>query len=74
MGADRPTLRALLWCSAIALQLLPRTKAIVRPVPGTHRYAAYAKMLSRSIFARKLCLVAKHHSNAELIKITLTEH
>ncbi len=28
MGADRPTLRALLWCFATALQLLPRTKAI----------------------------------------------
>jgi hypothetical protein len=28
MGADRPTLRALLWCSATALQLLARTKAI----------------------------------------------
>ena len=28
MGADRPTLRALLWRSATALQLLARTKAI----------------------------------------------
>jgi len=53
---------------------IKRTKAIVRPVPGTHRYAAYAKMLSRSIFACKLRLVAKHHSSAEPIKITLMEH
>jgi len=52
MSADRPTLRALLWCFATALQLLARTKAI----------------------ARKLRLVAKHHSNAESIKITLMEH
>ena len=28
MGADRPTLRALLWCTATALQLLTRTMAI----------------------------------------------
>ena len=29
MGADRPTLQALLWSSATVLQLLIRTKAIV---------------------------------------------
>jgi hypothetical protein len=52
MGADRPTLRALLWCSATALQLLARTKAI----------------------ACKLRLVAKHHINAEPVKITWMEH
>jgi hypothetical protein len=28
MGADRPTLRALLWCPAAALQRLTRTMAI----------------------------------------------
>ncbi len=28
MDADRPTLRALLWCPATALQHLTRTKAI----------------------------------------------
>ena len=28
MDADRPTLRALLWCSATALQRLTRTMAI----------------------------------------------
>ena len=28
MDADRPTLRALLWCSATALQHLTRTMAI----------------------------------------------
>jgi len=28
MDADRPTLRALLWCPATALQYLTRTKAI----------------------------------------------
>ena len=28
MDADRPILRALLWCSATALQYLTRTKAI----------------------------------------------
>jgi hypothetical protein len=28
MDADRPTLRALLWCPATALQHLPRTMAI----------------------------------------------
>jgi len=52
MGADRPTLRALLWCSATALQHLARTMAI----------------------ACVLCLVAKHHSNAELINTTLPEY
>jgi len=52
MGTDRPTLRALLWCSAAALQDLTRTMAI----------------------ACVLCLVAKHHSNAELINTTLSEY
>ncbi len=28
MGADRPTLRAFLWCLAAALQCLTRTRAI----------------------------------------------
>jgi hypothetical protein len=52
MGADRPTLRALLWCSTTALQHLTRTMAI----------------------ACVLCIVAKHHSNAELINMTLLEY
>ncbi len=52
MDADRPTLRALLWCSATALQHLTRTMAI----------------------ACVLRLVAKHHSNAEPINITLSEY
>ena len=52
MGPDRPTLRALLWCSATALQHLTRTMAI----------------------AYMLRLVAKHHSNAELININLSEY
>ena len=30
MGADRPTLRAILWCPAAALQRLTRTMAIAR--------------------------------------------
>ena len=52
MDADRPTLRALLWCPATVLQCLTRTMAI-----------AYA-----------LCLVAKHHRNAEPVNITLAEY
>ena len=52
MGPDRPTLRALLWCSATALQHLTRTMAIAC-VP---------------------CLVAKHHSIAELTNTTLSEY
>ncbi len=52
MVTDRPTLRALLWYSATALQHLTRTMAI----------------------AFVLCLVAKHHSNAEPINITLSEY
>ncbi len=52
MDADRPTLRALLWCSTTALQHLTRTMAI----------------------AFVLCLVAKHHSIAEPINITLSEY
>ena len=52
MGADRPTLRALLWCPATALQHLTRTMAI----------------------AFVLCLVAKHHSNAEPTNINLLEY
>ncbi len=52
MDTDRPTLRALLWCSATALQHLTRTIAI----------------------AFVLCLVAKHHSNAEPIYLTLSEY
>ena len=52
MGPDRPTLRALLWCSTTALQHLTRTMAI----------------------ACVLCLVVKHHSNAELINTTLSEY
>ena len=51
MDADRPTLRALLWCSATALQHLTRTMTI----------------------ACVLCLVAKHHSNAESVNIIMTE-
>ena len=52
MDTDRPTLRALLWCSATALQHLTRTMSI----------------------AFVLCLVAKHHSNAETVNITLSEY
>ncbi len=52
MDTDRPTLRALLWCSATALQHLTRTTAI-----------AFA-----------LRLLAKHHSNAEPINISLSEY
>jgi hypothetical protein len=42
MDADRPTLRALLWCPATALQRLTRTKAIacaLRFVAKHHRSA-----------------------------------
>ncbi len=52
MDADRPTLRALLWYSATALQHLTRTMAI----------------------ACVLRLVAKHHSNAEPINMSLSEY
>ena len=52
MDADRPTLRALLWCSATALQHLARTMAI----------------------AGVRCLVAKHHSNAVSINMTMMEY
>ena len=52
MDADRLTFRALLWCSATALQHLTRTMAI-----------AFA-----------LRFVAKHHSNAEPINISLLEY
>jgi hypothetical protein len=49
MGADRPTLRALLWCSATALQLLARTKAIackLRLVAKHHSNAESIKPIS----------------------------
>jgi len=44
MDADKPTLRALLWCPVTALQRLARTKAIVCAlclVPEHHSSAVF---------------------------------
>ncbi|OUS16905.1 hypothetical protein A9Q88_05465 [Gammaproteobacteria bacterium 50_400_T64] len=50
MGADRSTLRALLWCPATALQCLTRTMAIV----GTLRLVAKHHRNAESINRRLL--------------------
>jgi len=61
MSADRPTLRALLWCPAAALH--PK---------GT---SCGAQCLTRATaIACTLRLAAKHHNSAEHDNITLTEY
>ena len=50
MGADRPTLRALLWCPATALQCLTRTQAIacaLRLAAKHHRNAETAIIMMK---------------------------
>ena len=44
MDADRPTLRALLWCPAAALQCLTRTKAIACALRLAAKYHRNAEL------------------------------
>ena len=59
MDADRPTLRALLWCFAAALQCLAREQ----PLPA-HCASPKAPTVGAT----------KHHRNAESQFITLKEY
>ncbi len=67
MDADRPTLRALLWCFAAASPKAPTVGTVLDKDYG-HCLRTVPRLKAPTVGA------AKHHRNAEPVNMTLVEY